>query len=125
MSLKIINLVELFDNLWKADHSGNPEIHESLSATIEAAIRLAVDTGEKVLVGEMSGTLLESAAELIDEAFRQIACRVETGDMAGWWDSMALSTACDLGDWLADYGTWERHSDGVGRRWFYREKQST
>lgn len=60
--------------------------------------------------------LEEELTEELDMAFRQIA---HYGD-DGWWDTLALSTAVDLGDRLAELGTWERRADGVGRVQFYR-----
>jgi hypothetical protein len=59
---------------------------------------------------------------LCEDAFRQIACYCDSEDdpRNGWWDTMALSTARELGDWLVKFGRWERHPSGYGRRWFYR-----
>ena len=59
--------------------------------------------------------------ELIEDAFRQIAHKVEDGWNVGWWDAMANSVARNLGDGLVSAGIWERHPDGIGRRWFYRK----
>jgi len=61
--------------------------------------------------------LREELVEWLDQSFRQIAHHERE---TGWWDSMALSTAKGLGDRLVELGKWERHPDGVGRRWFYR-----
>ena len=47
---------------------------------------------------------------------------IETGDKAGWTDTMALSHVRDAGERLVELGIWERHPDGYGRRWFYRRK---
>lgn len=58
--------------------------------------------------------------EDLENAFRQIAHRVTSSTMAGWWDTMALSTAKGMGEQLVAAGLWERHPDGCGRRWFYR-----
>jgi len=60
----------------------------------------------------------------IEYAFRQIARKIERGDLAGWWDTCALSTARDLGNRLVQLGTWERHPDGSGRRQFYRPREN-
>jgi hypothetical protein len=58
--------------------------------------------------------------ELLLDAFFQLAAEVRDGSMAGWWDSLALSTVRDVGDELVAAGLLERHPDGAGRRWFYR-----
>lgn len=70
------------------------------------------------------GQLRRELAELLEEAFREIATEIPDGPMAGWWDSNARSTACAYGDRLVELGLWERHPDGYGRRQFYRPLQS-
>lgn len=37
-----------------------------------------------------------------------------------WFDSHAISTWRDIGDYLVEHAGWERHPSGVGRRQFYR-----
>ena len=63
--------------------------------------------------------------DLVEDAFCQIAWKINEGTRAGWWDTCALSTARDLGDRLVYLGTWERHPEGHGRRWFYRPIEAT
>ena len=63
---------------------------------------------------------LIEADELIESAFLQLAHCCEDG----WYDTMAISTIRDLGDYLVEKGTWERREDGFGRRWFYRPKKT-
>jgi len=60
--------------------------------------------------------------DLKQEMFLALACLIKEGHLAGWWDSMALSSACTVGDDLVEAGRFERHPDGYGRRWFYRPK---
>jgi hypothetical protein len=62
----------------------------------------------------------ESLEELLVEGFCQIAHLEKDGPRAGWWDTMALSAARNVGDQLVKLGKWERHPDGYGRRWWYR-----
>lgn len=65
--------------------------------------------------------LRDELLEYVEDAFQQLAYRCREGEpKCGWWDSTALSTACDLGNKLVELGEWERHPDGYGRRWFYR-----
>jgi len=58
--------------------------------------------------------------ELLEGVMYQFCCRIDDGELAGWYDSNALSVTCDVGDKLVELGLWERHPDGYGRRWFYR-----
>ena len=59
----------------------------------------------------------------LDSAMRHLAHYIsedEDSENVGWWDSMALSVIQDIGDTLVEAGLWERHPEGIGRRWFYR-----
>lgn len=67
-------------------------------------------------------------ADYIATAFRSLACEIPDDDNAseltGWWDNCANGTTDSLGEWLVDYGTWERHpTRGHGGRQFYRPKK--
>ncbi len=64
-------------------------------------------------------------ADVLDGAVRQCGYLVKDGDMAGWWDSQALSFVVECGDRLVELGLWERHPHGCGRRWFYRPIEQT
>jgi hypothetical protein len=44
------------------------------------------------------------------------------GERKGWIDTMALTSVKNAGDYLCNLGLWERHEDGVGRRWWYRKR---
>ena len=74
-------------------------------------------------------TALGELVEFLDGAMRQEAFHIthsDSGariDVKGWWDSMANSNVCNMGDRLVELGLWERHPDGYGRRWFYRPLQ--
>ena len=61
-------------------------------------------------------------AEMAEQAFYQIASFWKGDDpqFGGWWDTVALSTARDLGDRLVGLGVFEKHPDGAGRRQFYK-----
>lgn len=73
--------------------------------------------------------LVDEAADTIDYAARQAMHLDTKGDkdstFDGYFDTMAISANCDLGDWLVEAGLWERHPDGHGRRQFYRPKDGT
>lgn len=61
----------------------------------------------------------ETEEDLIESAFLQLAHLCEDG----WYNTMAISTTRDLGDYLVKTGRWERRDNGHGRRWFYRLKE--
>jgi hypothetical protein len=67
--------------------------------------------------------------DLIADAFCQTAhfIRDEGSEFNGWYDTGCISTARDLGDCLVEAGLFERHPEGLGRRWFYRpvKKEAT
>ena len=63
-------------------------------------------------------------AELTEECFQVLAFLVPKGEMNGWWDTCALTSAKNYGDRLVEFGLYERHPDGVGRRWFYRRLEN-
>ena len=79
----------------------------------------------------------DTARELVEYAKELRAELIETAEYAfysgaeeclskkllGWWDTMALSDLCLLGDTLVDAGVFERHPDGYGRWQFYRPVQ--
>ena len=56
----------------------------------------------------------------LDCAMRDAATLLKEGDKAGWWDTNGLTPLCEIGDKLVDFGKWEIHPDGYGRRQFYR-----
>jgi hypothetical protein len=58
-----------------------------------------------------------------EAAFTHVAyyCDDETfGSRRGWYDTMSLQLACDLGDLLVELGKWERQIGGTGRKRYYR-----
>jgi hypothetical protein len=60
--------------------------------------------------------LQDDLAEHVEDAFCQLAHLEDDG----WRDTMASSTAMDLGDKLCELGLWERRPGGHGRRQWYR-----
>jgi hypothetical protein len=56
--------------------------------------------------------------------FCEIACFDPDGKWAGWWDTQGRTDAKALGDELVESGTWRRHPEGVGRRWWYQPAES-
>ncbi len=60
--------------------------------------------------------LREDLAELIEDAFCQIAHKQSDG----WWSSQALSSAVSLGDKLVELALWEKNAFGHGRVQLYR-----
>lgn len=67
---------------------------------------------------------LDYIEQLLEESFMDNAYYEKEGARAGWWDSGAKSSVRNLGDELVELGKWERHPDGVGRRWWYRLKET-
>lgn len=65
--------------------------------------------------------LREELIEALWDVFHGAAFKVKEGHRAGWWDSMSRSDVCNAGDRLVEFGLLERHPEGFGRRWFYRE----
>jgi len=93
------------------------QIEPPADVTDDQTTELAVDLAEaKVEIERLRVEL----ADLLDEAFRQVAFHEKSGSREGWWDTMALTHAMDCGDRLVESGLWERHPDGYGRRWWYR-----
>ena len=93
--------------------------HHVVRRTVDAAVKTWNHREpEAKRIAELEAELVD----YLDEAMRLSAhCVTTTGDpWRGWWDSMALSAVCSLGDRLVDLGAWERHPRGAGRRWFYR-----
>lgn len=68
--------------------------------------------------------LREELIEWILDYFHTNAHEEKDGPMAGWWDTMAMSSVLNAGDKLVELGLYERHPDGVGRRWFFRSKKA-
>lgn len=64
--------------------------------------------------------LKKELAQWLDEAMRSLGFYEKDGPRKGWWETTALRTVRDIGDRLVELGTWERHPDGHGRRWWYR-----
>lgn len=94
------------------DYSGEMELPDKKRRPLDSLVSEALAQKDNEL------------AEYVEEAFQQIAF-CEKGEMAGWWDSMADSTACSLGDRLVKLGTWEKHPTmGTGRRQWYRPIKS-
>lgn len=74
--------------------------------------------------GVLEGLRAESAQmlDLLDSAMREIA-HYPGDPLEGdgvWWDTMSLSTACEIGDMLVTLDLWEKQEGGHGRRQFYR-----
>ena len=70
---------------------------------------------------EAEVTALKSElAEICEEVVVTMGDRWVNGEYAGWWDTMALGLVHQCGDRLVELGKWERHPEGVGRRWWYR-----
>jgi len=72
---------------------------------------------------------LAEAIELLADAMFQGCPTIESCELdpipgqpqdGDWFDSHALSTWRDVGDYLVEHAGWERHPSGVGRRQFYR-----
>jgi len=72
---------------------------------------------------------LAEAIELLEDAMFQGCPTIESCELdpipgqpqdGDWFDSHALSTWRDIGDYLVKHAGWERHPSGVGRRQFYR-----
>ncbi len=72
-------------------------------------------------IGELQGDL----AEYLDDAFRHAAERTTSGELTGWWDTLAKSSAKMYGDRLVEMKSWERHPEGAGNRWWYRPSEAT
>ena len=64
--------------------------------------------------------LMDKAASVVEGAAIQNLHLIEDGHMAGWYDTMAITSNVELGDWLVEAGLWEMNPTGFGRRWFYR-----
>lgn len=94
------------------------EIEQEDAAQLAANLARCRQENEK-LQAEVE-RLKQELIEVLDESMRNIANFNKDGSRAGWWDTMALSVACEIGDRLVELGTWKRHADGCGRRWFYR-----
>jgi len=78
---------------------------------------------DKELIKELKDeikSLKSEIIDLLDEIMREKCLFHSGGPRGGWWDSMAITYTCHIGDRLVELGLWERHPDGVGRRWFYR-----
>lgn len=72
---------------------------------------------------------LAEAIELLESAMHQGCPTIESSDLdpipgqpqdGDWYDSRALSTWRDIGEYLVKHAGWQRHPSGVGRRQFYR-----
>lgn len=61
--------------------------------------------------------------DILEDAMGELCTFDNAGKYMGYYDTLASSTARDIGDALVQAGRWERHPDGYGRRWFYRPKQ--
>jgi len=103
-------LCECIARAWLANTQGDVVI-----APLKHAARLLLEETETKVK-----RLQDELAELLDTAFRNSACYIKDGHWAGWWDTEAMTDNVVLGDRLVELGLWERHPDGVGRRWFYR-----
>ncbi len=67
--------------------------------------------------------VVQGLYDLLEDAMVDLCLLNLHGKYAGYYDTCSNSTACRIGDALAQAGFWERHPDGYGRRWFYRPKQ--
>lgn len=103
-------MMDLLDELAKeaAAQEGAVELDSTLTADL---LRRTIDKIER---------LCEDLAELLEDAFCQLAHKEKRGDRQGWWDTCAITTAKIQGDRLVELGLWEKHPTGYGRRWWYR-----
>ncbi len=63
----------------------------------------------------------DDALNLLVVAMKNSCHKIGGGKYKGYFDTLNGSDLVTLGDFLVKHGKMERHTDGYGRRWFYRE----
>jgi len=65
---------------------------------------------------QLRSLMLELSGDMVVER----GAYIEDGDLAGYYDTCALSSVKVAGELLVELAGWKRHPRGCGRRWFYK-----
>jgi hypothetical protein len=87
---------------------------------LEISARMATDLAKIVVKDNLK--LEKELVEWLEDYMYAKGNLESSGKFKGYIDTMALSSVMDAGDRLVELGLWEKHPDGVGRRWWYRRK---